>query len=344
MQEFCHLHIHSEFSTLDGFGLLPRIVDRARELEFSALAITDHASVSGFIQFCELCKPANIKPILGTEAYFVDDRKIKPFSKDEIELELLKHDKEDHKDIKEKFKIINKERKKRDHIVLLVKNEVGYSNLMQLVTESYATGAVMGGYGRILGRIDWELLERYHEGLIATTACSSGILSSPCNDKQFDIALDRTKKLMDMFGDDLYIEIMPIDMEEQIVSNKNMIDISTKMNLPLIATNDCHYINRDDALTQDILLATQQHTALNKEGAWKFKVRDLWMKSYDEMVESFETKHPYINRAVYEPALNMTIEIANKIEFKLPKYSQRLPNINIKGFNDYQDFLEWRNK
>jgi DNA polymerase-3 subunit alpha len=339
---FCHLHVHTEFSVLDGFGLLPKIVARAKELGFEALALTDHATASGCNQFYNLCKAADIKPIIGCEMYFVDDCLVKPISKDEIDRTLLDHEPSEHAGIKEQIKAENSLRKKRDHITLLVANETGYHNLMSIIADAHLIGAIEGGYGRMIGRTDWVALEKHHEGLIAMTACSGGILSRPLKDDNYDLALDRASKLDEIFKGNLYIEIMPINDDDQRKCNLGLIDISNDTGIPMVATNDCHYIHKNEARTHDILLAIQQGKALDDPDLWSFSCRDLYMRTRQEMEEAFGANHPGISDDIVRSALDATCEIAAKITFDFPVATQRLPNLDITQSNGYDGFGKWK--
>ncbi len=347
MEQFVHLHSHTEFSVLDGFGLLTKIAQAAKEKGFPAQAITDHGSVSGILQFHNLCRKAEVKPILGCEMYFVKDNTIKPRNKDEIQELLLPYDKETQKVIRERIKAEDKIKKQRDHITILVKNEIGYKNLMGLVSDSYLIGAIEGGFGRIIGRADWALLEKYHEGLILMTACTSGILAKPLiavkeeNSEEFREACCRAMRLKDLFGDDLYIELMPLDMPDQKKANIGLAGIAEQMKIKTVATNDCHYISKDDYGSHDVLLCIQQNKALDDPDRWSFDVKDLYMKTREEMLVSFLERHKDIPLSVIERSLDTTLEVADKCNFIFPRCEPRLPNIEIQEYSDYPKFKSW---
>ncbi len=349
MENFVHLHAHTEFSVLDGFGLLTKIVQAAKEKGFPAQAITDHGTASGVLQFHNLCRKADIKPILGCEMYFVDDCKVKPRTKDEIQALTLPYDKETQKVIKAKIKEEDKIKKKRDHITVLVKNEIGYKNLMSLVSDSFLIGSIEGGFGRMIGRADWSLLDKYREGLILMTACTSGILARPLidvkeeNSKEFKEACCRAMRLKDMFGDDLYIEIMPLDMPDQKKANVGLVGIADQMGIKMVATNDCHYISKEDYGSHDVLLCIQQNKALDDPDRWSFDVKDLYMKTREEMRKSFLERHQDIPERTIEISLDTTLEVAEKCDFTFPRCEPRLPNIEISEYQDYPEFRNWQN-
>ncbi len=346
-ENFVHLHAHTEFSVLDGFGLLTKIVEAAKERGFPAHAITDHGTASGILQFHNLCKKQGVKPILGCELYFVDDNTIKPRTKEQIQAELLPYDKETQKVLKARIKEEDKKKKRRDHLTVLVKNEVGYKNLMHLVSESYLVGAIEGGYNRMIGRADWRLLEKYREGLVVMTACTSGVLARPLIEVQepdsaeFREAVTRAMRLKDMFGEDLYIEIMPIDMEDQKKANFGLLGLASQIGIKVVATNDCHYISKDDPETHDVLLCIQQNKSIFDEDRWVFDARDLYMKTRAEMVETFQRVHPYIDADVVESSLDMTLEVMEKCTYTFPKCSPRLPNLDVSESEEYDEFQDW---
>jgi len=347
MENFVHLHAHTEFSVLDGFGLLTKIVETVKEREFPAHAITDHGTASGVLQFHNLCKKAGVKPILGCEMYFVDDNTIKPRTKDEIQALVLPYDKETQKVMKARIKEEDKIKKQRDHITILVKNEVGYKNLMHMISESYLVGAIEGGYNRMIGRSDWRLLEKYREGLICMTACTSGVLARPLievkapGSDEFALACSRAMRLKDLFGEDLYIEIMPINMEDQKKANAGLVELSKSMGIKLVASNDCHYLSKDDPETHDVLLCIQQNKSIDDPDKWSFDARDLYIKTRQEMFDSFQRVHPHIDASVVNESLDNTLLVAEKCNYSFPKCSPRLPNLDVSESEDYAGFNGW---
>jgi DNA polymerase-3 subunit alpha len=158
---------------------------------------------------------------------------------------------------------------------------------------------------------------------------------------QIEIAQERLNKLVEIFGDDLFVEIMPIDMPEQEIMNRSMVDIAARNGIPLVATNDCHYIEKEDAKSHDVLLAIQQKRKLDDPDIWLFDARDLYMKTREEMEESFRTIHPYIPESVYSEALDNTMIIADRCNYQMPKYEQRLPNLDVEVYPDYKEFKQW---
>lgn len=360
-ENFCHIHCHTEWSILDGTGLLTKIVSAAKEKGFTAQAITDHGTVSGILQFHNLCRKSEVKPILGCEFYFVDDAAIKPKNKEDTAKLLIQYDKEDHKAVKEKIKIENNVKKIRDHIVILVKDATGYENLMKLVAESFSIGAIEGGFGRVIGRIDWRMLEEYHEGLIATTACTSGIIARPLlqsinsvegvqknapedfgGRSGLTLANYRAERLKRIFGEDLYIEIMPINMEDQRKLNPLLCYIAKNHNIQLVASNDCHYIESEDSEVQDVLLCIQRRQVLSDPDRWRFDARDLFLRTRKEMESAFKTNHKDLSQNIIAKALDNTMVIADKCNFTFPHCEPRLPNLDIKQDSSYAKFESWK--
>jgi len=289
--DFVHLHLHSEYSQLDGFGSVKNYVKRAKELEQKALTITDHGNIDGAIQFQNECKQQDIKSIIGCEFYIVSDAKIK-------------------------------QKEKRNHITILIKNQEGWHNVCQLLT--YAN--LEGFYYR--PRIDYESLLKHCEGLVILTGCCMSFLTQ-------DTELIFFKQLYKKMKDDLYLEIMPLDILSQ--KNINKICRQIKLTYPeikMVATTDCHYINEDDFEAQQVLLAVQSKAKWSDPNRWSFTSSHL--KSVDEMIEAFKIQKQF-KRKDYEEAIYNTIEVANKCsDFKIEKREVELPKINIQNGSSEQ--------
>ncbi|MDD5070727.1 MAG: PHP domain-containing protein, partial [Candidatus Omnitrophica bacterium] len=227
--DFVHLHVHTQYSLLDGACLLDRLVDKAVKYKLPALAITDHGNMFGAIKFYNLCMKKGVKPIIGCEVYVAGDsrfnREYKPGANT------------------------------NNHLVLLVKDEVGYKNLIKLTSLAYTEGFYYKP------RVDKELLSQYSQGLIASSACLKGEI--PCSILAGDIssAYKITDDYLNIFGkDNFYLELMENGLPEQNTVNKTLIDISKDLNVPLIATNDVHYIEPEAAIAQEVLLCIQTQT------------------------------------------------------------------------------------
>jgi len=298
---FINLHAHSEGSLLDGAGSPFQRAERAAELNQSALSLTDHGNLIMAPQHIAACQNNNIKQILGIEAYFRPDRNLK-----------------------------TPENKKAYHFLLLAKNEQGWKNLIKLSTEAYQTGFYYKPC------MDWELLEKYKEGIICSSACISGYLPSLIQKgNDFDVE-NCLEKYWDIFGEDFYLEIMPHDVPAQKIVNNKLVALSNKHNIPIVATNDSHYPYKDWRDTQDILLmiATGQTRAKRVrkreagEDVYEIDV-PLHMFSEDEMYEMFATYHPDLSKNIVQSSIDESAKIADKIEpieinksLKLPKESE----------------------
>ncbi len=258
MADFVHLHNHSDYSLLDGLSKVNDMVKRAKELDMKALAITDHGSLYGAIKFYKACKETGIKPIIGCEVY------VAPRS-------LL--DKEAGVD------------KNYNHLILLAKNEKGYKNLMKIITTSWLEGYYYKP------RTDLLLLEKYSEGLICLSACVNGFISDPLLQNQDDLAQQRALKLAKIYGPGhFYLELQRhIDVPPQEIVNEKLLKLSKKLGIPIVATNDNHYLRRTDADAQEVLLCVQTQTALLDKNRKLSMISspDFYMKSVDEMASLF---------------------------------------------------------
>ena len=223
---FVHLHTHTEYSLLDGMARIGDVLKKAKEMGMPALAITDHGALYGAFKFFVKAKDIGIKPIIGVEAYKAKNSR---------------HDKEAGTD-RDQF-----------HLVLLAKNLTGYKNLLKMVTAAHLEGFYYKP------RVDFELLEKYHEGLIAFSGCMNGEIPSLILDEQHKEAEKVLEKYLNIFGKDFYIEIQRhpnIDRLDGL--NRDLIKLARKHGVPLVATNDVHYVNADDAYAQEILLCYLQ--------------------------------------------------------------------------------------
>lgn len=258
MAEFVHLHNHSEYSLLDGLSKIDDMVAQAKKLGMKALAITDHGNMYGTIKFYKACMDAGIKPIIGCEIYVARRGML---------------DKEAGKD------------NDSNHLILLAKNNEGYKNLMRIISE-----ANLEGY-YYKPRTDLELLEKYHEGLICLSACLNGYVSEPLLENQDETAEKRAMKLSEIFGKDhFYLEIQKhLNVKRQDELNEKLIKLSEKLGIPLIATNDNHYVKNGDAEAQEVLLCIQTQSTLTTPNRKLSMIDspDFYMKSPEEMTGLF---------------------------------------------------------
>ena len=299
MSNFVHLHIHSEYSLLDGANRIKDLPKRAKELGMDAIAITDHGVMYGVIDFYKECKKQGVKPIIGCEVYVAPRERF---------------DKEPGID------------NKNNHLILLAKNMQGYKNLSKLVS----LGFIDGYYYK--PRIDREILEKYHEGLICLSACLAGSVNQALlngdEEKAEEIALWHKK----VFGDDYYIEIQNNGLKEQVLANQKLVKLARKLNLPLVSTNDAHYLKREDAYNHEILLCIQTGKRMSDEDRMKFDTEELYVKSPEEMMEYFKA---------FPDAIENTVKIADKCNLEFEFGHTILPNYDVPAeFETHYDFLK----
>lgn len=276
--DFCHLHNHTEYSVLDGFGTTEMYAEKAQQLGYKYLGITDHGSIDGLISFQKSCNKRDITPILGSELYIVHDISIKT--------------------------------RKRGHVCVWVKNQKGFNNLCKLLTYARTEGF----YYR--PRITHDLLLKHCEGLIIGTAC----LQTFMYEKRGEILF---QNLHEAIGDDLYCEVMPHNVASQKRLNRLCKKIHRRYGTKIIATNDCHYINRTHYKVHEVLLAIQQKKEWDDPKRWRFSIRGLYLKSIEDMKQSL------IKQGFYKKEyFHNTIEVAEKCsDFQIPRYPVKLPKL-----------------
>ena len=299
MGKFVHLHIHSEFSLLDGANRIKDLPVRAKELGMDAMAITDHGVMYGAIDFYKACKKEGVKPIIGCEVY------VAPRSR---------FDKEPGVD------------NKYNHLILLAKNNQGYKNLSKLVS----LGFIDGYYYK--PRIDLEILEKYSEGLVCLSACLAGSVNQALlngqNEKAEEIALWHKR----VFGEDYYIELQNNGIKEQVLANQKLVQLARKLDIPLVATNDAHYLKKEDAYNHEVLLCIQTGKRMSDEDRMKFDTEELYVKSPEEMIDYFKA---------FPDAIENTVKIAEKCNVEFEFGHTILPNYEVpEGYETHYDFLE----
>ena len=241
---FTHLHVHTVFSLLDGASKIPELIKRAKELGQTSIAITDHGNMYGAIEFYKTAKSEGIKPIIGCEVYVSPRRR---------------YDRESQFD------------RENRHLILLCKNETGYKNLMKLNSIAWTEGF----YSK--PRIDHELLKKYHDGLIAMSACLAGEISRSLMNGNYDEAVRTAKWYKSVFGEDYYLEIQDHGITEQKQINPQIIRLSKELDIPLAATNDCHYITKEDSRIQNILLCIQTNHTINEKNPMAFPTMEFYL-------------------------------------------------------------------
>ncbi|MDD3292918.1 MAG: DNA polymerase III subunit alpha [Candidatus Pacebacteria bacterium] len=289
MSKFIHLHVHSHYSLLDGLSKIDDILDRIEELEMNSVALTDHGVVYGAVEFYEKAKKRGIKPIIGCEVY----ESIRGME-----------DKESHAD------------GKRYHLVLLVKNQKGYDNLVKIVTESHLKGFYYKP------RIDIETLKKYSEGLIALSACMQGKVPRLLLLGKAEEAEKAALEYEEIFGKgNFFLELQHHPyLPDQEKANKLIIELSKKTNIPLVATNDCHYARKDDAEAQDILMLINTGADRNDKERLTMKEDNFSIKSQEEMIEDFKD---------VPEAIKNTLKIAEMCSFEMNLGEIKLPMFDV---------------
>ena len=243
---FVHLHVHTEYSLLDGSIRIEDLVKRTKDLGMDSVAITDHGSMFGVIQFYKEAKKQGIKPILGSEVYMA----------------VNKHTEKEQKD------------KNQYHLVLLAENNEGYQNLMKIVSEGYVNGFYYKP------RVDKDILRKYSKGIIALSACLGGEIQQYLLDNNYEGAKRTALEYKEIFGkDNFFLELQNHGLNEQIEVNNRLIQISKELGIPLVATNDVHYLTKDDAIVHDILLCIQTGKTVDEENRMKFPTNQFYLKS-----------------------------------------------------------------
>ena len=283
---FTHLHVHTEYSLLDGAARIKRVVAHAKELGMTSLAITDHGAMFGVIDFYKECKKQGIKPIIGCEVYTAA-RKMT--------------DKEPDKD------------KYQGHLVLLAKNETGYKNLIKLVSAGY----IKGYYYK--PRIDKDILREHSEGLIALSACLAGNIQNYLLRDYYEGAKKEAEELLEIFGEgNFFLEIQDQGLEEEAFIKPGLIRLSQELGIPMVATNDVHYVKQEDAEAHDVLLAVQTATSINDENRMRFANDQFYLKSEEEMRKIFASMPEVIdNTQIVADACNLEFEFG---QYHLPEF------------------------
>lgn len=284
---FTHLHVHTQYSLLDGACRIERLVSKAKELGQTALAITDHGVMYGVIDFYRECLKNDIKPIIGCEIYLA------PRSRFDKTFEL---DRE------------------YTHMVLLCENDIGYKNLIKIVSKGFTEGF----YNK--PRIDEDLLEEYHEGLICLSACLSGDIPKLILKGEYNRAKEKALYYQNLFGkDNFFIELQNHDIERQKTVNASLIKIAKEIDCPMVVTNDCHYVEKSDSATHNILLCIQTNSTVDDKKIG-FDTDEFYLKSESEMRELFDD---------LDSAYDNTQKIADRCNVNIEFGVRRLPNYDV---------------
>lgn len=297
MKDFVHLHVHTEFSLLDGACRIKQLVQRVQELGQKAIAITDHGSMYGVVDFYKECKRAGIKPIIGCEVYVAPRSRL-----DKV------------------HKIDNA----AYHLVLLCKNEIGYKNLIQMVSAGYTDGF----YNK--PRIDHDLLKKHHQGLVCLSACLGGELPRHLNADDYQKAKQTAQFYQSLFGEDYYIELQDHGIPKQQQTLPLLYRLAQELDIQVVATNDAHYIHKQDAKMQAVLICIQTNTVYGQSQTLEFETDEFYIKSRDEMEQVL---------GGYEGALDNTAQIADKCNFDFQFGVTKLPFFQAPHGRSNQEFF-----
>ena len=295
-KEFVHLHLHTDFSLLDGAIKIPELLKTCQKQNWKSVGISDHGNIFGAVKFFQQAKKANIKPILGIEMYFTPDVKIK--------------------DAKEKY----------FHVLLIVQNKIGYKNLCQLLTFAYQKGFYFKP------RIDYEILAKHCQGLIATAGCGGGHIPTLLSNENYPQAEKWTKWFLQHFGQNrFFFELMPHNVEEQKILNKRLLELGQKMGVRCIATSDAHFIKKEDKYAHEVLLAIQTKKQMTDKNRMSFGEYECDLKTTQEMLDFFKD----IPQAVWNTGL-----VADSCEFEFEFGKLFFPNFEVPGQHNQESYFK----
>ena len=296
---FVHLHNHTEYSMLDGAARIPDLIAVAREKGYDALAITDHGAMYGVIPFYKEAVEKGIKPIIGVEAYVTASSRF------------------DRRPAKEDPNY---------HLLLLAQDQAGYRNLMRLVTLSF-----MDGY-YYRPRMDKEILREYHHGIIALSACMKGEIAARLLSEDYEGAAGVAREYLSIFGEEgFFLELMDHDLAEEKKINPGLVQLGRELGVGLVATNDLHYVGREDHVHHDVLLCIQTNSTLDQEDRLRFSSDQFYLKDHDEMRELFQD---------IPEALDNAVDIAARCNVEMDFGRYLLPNYQVPAGFDLDGYLE----
>lgn len=290
MDGFTHLHLHTQYSLLDGAIRIDALPEALAQRGFSSCAITDHGNLFGAVEFHHTLKKKGIKPIIGVEAYVAEGSRNQ--------------------------RTYDRPGANASHLVLLCQNRKGYENLIQLVSRAYAEGKYYG-----FPRMDTELFEQYNEGLIALSACMSGVLSNPLKRGEDDKAKELARTYAQIFEGRFYVEVQNHQMDDEVALNKKLIALAAEQNLPLVGTNDCHYLNPEEAYPHYLLQLMGWQKKVTDSGIYPYTDKQLYLKTPEEMAQALADFPP--------EAMENTVLIAEQCDLDLTQTKVFLPQFEI---------------
>ena len=302
-QQYVPLHLHTEYSLLDGAIRIGDLINFCKEKGFPAVAVTDHGVMYGDMELYTTAKDAGIKPILGCEFYVHNG------------------------DIEERDKNNNP----CYHLVLLVKDKVGYQNLIKLVSVAWCKGRY------VHPRINWELLEKHHEGLICCSACLGGEVLQHLLKNDYEGAKAVAKKYKDLFGDDYYIELQDHGLEEQKRTNPELIKLAKELDLQMVITNDSHYLRLEDADMHDTLLCMTTNSDKSDPNRFKFPNNEFYVKTAEQLRDSFK----WMDSEMFDECIKNTVKVADKCHLMLELGKSPLPDYKVPAGYTIETYLEY---
>lgn len=300
--QYVPLHLHSEYSLLDGAIKLKDLCKFAKENDMPAVAVTDHGVMYGAIDFYKTAKEIGVKPLIGCEFYVYDG------------------------DISEK----NSSKTRLNHLVLIAKDKQGYANLVKLVSVAHCDGFYYKP------RINFELIKQYHEGLICTSACVQGEIADLILHKELKKAKETAQKYKELFNDDYYIEIQDHGLDLQKRSNPDLINIAKELDIKLIITNDSHYLRKEDADWHDTLLCLQTNALKSDENRFSFPNNEFYVKTVSELRDAFK----WLDSETFEQAIKNTVDIAEKCHLIIEMGNSPLPHYDVPSTHTVESYLE----
>jgi len=303
MPDFCHLHCHTSYSLLDGAARIKTLLDRAAAMDMKALGITDHGNLFGSLQFYKACRAADLKPILGCEVYVSTTSR---------------HQKKTEED------------RRNQHFVLLAETDEGFRNLSRLTSAAYKEGFYYKP------RIDKELLAQHAEGLIALSSCNRGEVGHHLSKENIPRATKIAEQYREIMGEDnFYLELQDHKLDWQEGINKGLLEISKNTGIPLVATNNCHYLDRDDKRAHEILLCLQTGKTMEDPYRMKYHSDEYYFKSAEEMTELFQQ---------VPEAIENTIKIAERCNLEMELGIDNLPEYPVPESHTLFTYLEEKTK
>ena len=302
MEQVVPLHLHTEYSLLDGAIRINELVEFAKENNMPAVAITDHGVMYGDMELYTTAKEAGIKPILGSEFYFHNG-------------DITEHDKNNNPCY---------------HLILLAKNKEGYQNLIKLTSVAWCKGKY------VKPRINWELLQEHHEGLICLSACLAGELLQNFLEGNEKGAYEVAKRFKDLFGEDYYIELQDHGIDEQKRTNPQLIKLANDLDIKMVITNDSHYLRKEDADMHDTLLCMQTNSDKDDTERFHFPNNEFYVKTTEQLRNAFK----WMDSETFEQCIKNTRDIAEKCRLTLELGKSPLPEYKVPPNHTIESYLE----